>query len=142
MHSNVIIKQKVNAPIDKVWNAITDKEQLKEWYHPIPDFSTKIHSEFSFYSNTGTEENHHHHCEVLEVIPNEKLKFSLAYPEITKEKTLLKWELLKDGNDTWVTLTHKGLENLEHLGNEFSHEKFEKRWDKIVNEQLKNYVEN
>lgn len=30
MHSNVIIKQKVNAPVDKVWDAITVKDQLKE----------------------------------------------------------------------------------------------------------------
>lgn len=140
MHNNVIIQHKVNAPLEKVWEAITNKEALKEWYQDIPDFSPKMHTEFSFYSHNGSNE-HHHHCEVLEVIPHEKLKYSLTYPEITKERTLLKWELAKEGDATIVTLTHKGLENLEHLGNEFSFEKFENKWQKVLGNDLKEYVE-
>lgn len=140
MHSNVIIKQKVNAPVDKVWDAITVKDQLKEWYHNIPDFSAQVHTSFSFHSDFGSEKQHHH-GEILEVIPEQKLKYSWSYPDISKERTILKWELEKEGDHTLVTLTHKGLENLEHLGNDFSYEKFEKKWTQVVTHQLKSFVE-
>jgi uncharacterized protein YndB with AHSA1/START domain len=39
MHENVKISVKVNAPVDKVWNALTNKEQMKNWYFDIPDLN-------------------------------------------------------------------------------------------------------
>ena len=52
MHDNVVIKQRVNAPVDKVWKAITDNSLMKDWYFDIADFSTDLNSEFSFYGKT------------------------------------------------------------------------------------------
>ena len=111
---------------------------MKEWYFDIPDFVAEPHTEFAFYG--GGE--HHHHCEVLEVVPQQKLKHTWTYPEISKEKTLVLWELEPDGEGTLVTLTHKGLENFEHLGQEFQHESFENGWNEIVTKNLKKFVEN
>ena len=42
MHSNVIIKQKVNAPVDKVWDAITVKDQLKESRMSLKDIQDTV----------------------------------------------------------------------------------------------------
>jgi uncharacterized protein YndB with AHSA1/START domain len=140
MHNNVIIKQRVNATVEKVWKALTDQAQMKEWYFDIPDFETDLHTEFSFYGSDG-ETKQQHHGEILEVIPQEKLKYSWSYPEISKEKTIVKWNLQKEAETTLVILTHKGLENLEHLGEGFKKENFEKIWTKIVSEKLKNFVE-
>ena len=118
MHENVKISVKVNAPLDKVWNAITNKEQMKNWYFDVPDFEPKIGNNFSFYGGDENEE-YHHFCEIVDLIPNEKLKYSWTYPEISKEKTLVKWELKPENEGTIVTLTHKGLEAFEHLGENF-----------------------
>ena len=52
MHENVVVKQKVNAPLEKVWNAITDKNAVKEWYFDIPDFNAAENSVFSFYGGS------------------------------------------------------------------------------------------
>lgn len=141
MHNNVIVKERVNAPVEKVWNAITNKDDMKVWYFDIPDFAPVMHQEFSFYE-PGNEKKYHHYGEVLEVIPNKKLKHSWSYPDISKEKTIVKWELEEDGDGTVVTLTHKGLENLEHLGDDFATKNFEKGWTEIVNSSLKNFLEN
>lgn len=141
MHDNVIVKEKVNAPVEKVWNALTDKVQMKEWYFDIPDFAPELHTEFSFYGGSQ-DDKYHHHCEILEVAPQQKLKHTWTYPEISKEKTLVKWELEKDGDGTVVTLTHKGLENFDHLGKDFSHQSFENGWSEIVGKSLKSFVEN
>jgi uncharacterized protein YndB with AHSA1/START domain len=92
MHENVKISVKVNAPVDKVWNALTNKEQMKNWYFDIPDLNQKEGNAFNFFES-GEERKFHHHCEIAEVVPNEKLKHSWTYPDITKEKTLVKWEL-------------------------------------------------
>jgi uncharacterized protein YndB with AHSA1/START domain len=140
MHDNVVVKEKINAPVEKVWDAITNKEQMKNWYFDIPDFELGVHSEFNFYE-PGSEEKYHHHSEILEIIPNEKFKHTWSYPEFSKEKTIVRWELEPDGNATLVTLTHKGLENFEHLGKEFQKSSFEQGWNEIVKENLKNFLE-
>lgn len=140
MHDNVVVKQRVNAPVEKVWSALTDKPQMKEWYFDIPDFELGMHNEFNFYE-PGEEQKFHHHGEILEIIPQSKLKHSWSYPEFSKERTLVKWELQPDGDGTLVTLTHKGLENFDHLGQDFSHNSFEEGWKGIVGKSLKDYVE-
>ncbi len=141
MHENVKISVKVNAPLDKVWNAITNKEQMKNWYFDVPDFEPKIGNNFSFYGGDENEE-YHHFCEIVDLIPNEKLKHSWTYPEISKEKTLVKWELKSENEGTIVTLTHKGLEAFEHLGENFKIHSFRKGWEDIVGKSLKEFVEN
>ena len=141
MHEYVKISVKVNAPLDKVWNAITNKEQMKNWYFDVPDFEPKIGNNFSFYGGDENEE-YHHFCEIVDLIPNEKLKYSWTYPEISKEKTLVKWELKPENEGTIVTLTHKGLEAFEHLGENFKIHSFRKGWEDIVGKSLKEFVEN
>lgn len=140
MHDNVVIKQRVNAPIDKVWSAITDRSQMKDWYFDIPDFGTDLQTQFSFYENDG-ENKHQHHGEILEVIPKEKLKHTWSYPQISKDRTIVKWNLQDEGDKTLVILTHKGLENFEHLGEDFSKDSFDKAWTEIVSIKLKNFIE-
>lgn len=140
MHENVVVKQKVNAPAEKVWAALTDKAQMKEWYFDIPDFELGEHREFNFFE-PGCENKYHHHAEILEIIPNKKFKHTWTYPEFSKEKTIVKWKLEEDGDGTEITLTHKGLENLHHLGKDFEKESFENGWTEIVTKNLKQFVE-
>ena len=140
MHENVVVKQKINAPLEQVWNAITDKNAVKEWYFDIPDFNAAENSVFSFYGGSE-DEQYHHLCEVVENVPQKKFKHTWTYPEISKEKTIVRWELEPDGEGTVVNLTHKGLENFEHLGNDFQVESFENGWNGIIGKSLKEYVE-
>lgn len=140
MHDNVVVKQKIEAPVDQVWDAITDKAKMKEWYFDIPDFELGLHKEFNFYE-PGDACKFHHHGEILELIPNEKLKHTWSYPEFSKEKTIVRWELEPDGDGTIVTLTHKGIENFDHLGADFSHNNFEAGWNELVTKSLKEFVE-
>ncbi len=39
MNANTIIVEELyQAPLEKVWHALTDKDQMKQWYFDIPDF--------------------------------------------------------------------------------------------------------
>lgn len=138
MHENVTVQQRVSAPVDKVWNALTDKAQMKEWYFDISDFELGIHKKFNFF---WPDKKYHNHGEILVVIPNEKLKNTYSYPEYSKEKSIVKWELEKDGDETVVTVTHKGLENFAHLGKDFQKESFKNGWTEILEKKLKEFVE-
>ena len=138
MHSNVELTKEFNATVDKVWEAITNNTAMKEWYYDVPDFEAKEGYNFSFYGNS--DEKYHHFCEVLEVIPQEKLKHSWSYPELSKEKTIITWELEDKNGQTVLHLKHKGLETLEHLGVNFRKENFEKEWTEIL-QSLKDYLE-
>lgn len=141
MHENVTVSVKVDAPAEKVWNAITDKEQMKQWYFDISDFELGEHKTFNFFE-PGDAKKFHHHCEILEVIPNKKLKHSWTYPDYTHDRTIVKWELQPEDNGTLIKLTHKGLENFDHLGADFRKESYEAGWNEIVTKNLKEFVEN
>ncbi|TXF78894.1 SRPBCC family protein [Chryseobacterium sp.] len=140
MHENVVIKQKIKAPLEKVWTALTDRDQMKLWYFDIPDFELALHNQFNFYEPGGANK-YHHHGEILEVIPQRKFKHTWSYPEFSKEKSIVKWELEPEGTDTLLTLTHKGLENFSHLGKDFQKESFTNGWNAIIGESLKDFIE-
>ncbi len=140
MNSPLILEQKLKAPIEKVWKALTDKEEMKKWYFDIPDFKLELHHRFYFYE-PGEEKRFLHEGKILEFIPNKKLKHSWAYPELTLLQTMLTWELTEVEQETNLLLRHEGLENFQHLGPEFSLENFQLGWNENVKIQLRNYVE-
>ena len=43
-----VIERTLNAPVQKVWEAITDKEKMKQWYFALSDFKPEIGFEFNF----------------------------------------------------------------------------------------------
>ena len=49
-----VIERTFNAPIEKVQNAITDKDEMTQWYFDIKTFKPEVGFEFQFYA--GTEE--------------------------------------------------------------------------------------
>lgn len=140
MATPIIIKKKINAPIEKVWRALTDKNEMQSWYFDIPNFEAEVGKQFDFYE-PGEEKKYHHRIEILEIIPNEKLKHTWFYPEFSKEKTFVTWELNSDGEGTLVTLTHEDLNHFKDLGEGFSTESFTQGWNEIIGQSLKLYLE-
>jgi len=47
-HEPLIIERSYNASVEKVWQAITDKEQMKQWYFDVSDFKPEVGFEFTF----------------------------------------------------------------------------------------------
>lgn len=140
MNENVIVKQKLNASKEKVWNALTEKSEMKKWYFDIPDFELEIHKTFNFYE-PGNEKKYHHQCEILEIIPNEKLKHTWFYPELSNQKSVVSWNLEEIEDGTLVTIVHQNLVNLKDLGKDFQKESFENGWTEILGKSLKEFVE-
>jgi len=49
-----IIERTYNAPVDMVWQAITDKNKMKQWYFDLAEFKKEVGFELSF--SGGTED--------------------------------------------------------------------------------------
>src|SRR6476660_5202105 len=97
----LIVERTYNASIEKVWNAITNKDQMKEWYFDLKEFKAQKGFKFSF---TGGDEHvqYVHNCEVLEVDPPNKLSHTWTY-EKNSGYSVVTWELTKvDENKTRV----------------------------------------
>ncbi len=63
-----------NATVDKVWKAITDKDQMKQWYFDLAEFWPEAGFEFQFYGQGKEGEQYLHLCKITEVIKEKKLQ--------------------------------------------------------------------
>lgn len=133
-----VIERVVNAPVEKVWNAITDREQMKQWYFDMSEFKPEVGFEFTF--EGGAEDRIYVHlCKITEVIPNKKLKHSWRYKGYEGE-SFVTWELSAEGNGTRVKLIHEGLETFPPIA-DFAKENFVAGWTAIVGKNIKEFVE-
>lgn len=140
MKDAVIVERVLNASVPQVWNALTDKNEMKDWYFDLQAF--RAEKGFIFQFNGGPEEGpvYVHNCEVTEVIPQKKLSYSWryeGYPGIS----YVTWELEPKGNDTLLTLTHTGLDTIAAAGPDFAISNFHEGWNHLVNKSLPDYFE-
>ncbi|BAP32227.1 uncharacterized protein CHSO_3190 [Chryseobacterium sp. StRB126] len=140
MNTPITIQYKINVPAEKVWKVLTDKSEMKSWYFDIQDFELAVGKVFNFYE-PGGENKYHHQGEILEIIPNQTLKYSWYYPDFSDQKTTVTWELQSEGDGTLVMLTHEDIENFKDLGEGFSKENFTGGWNSILGQSLKEYLE-
>lgn len=129
---------KIKDSASRVWQALTDKNQMKEWYFDIPDFELRVGATFNFFE-PGGENRFHHRCQIIEIVPNRKLSHSWTHPSRSIGESLVTWTLNEDNGITEVTLQHEGIENFADAGPEFAPENFQTGWEGIVL-ILKNYM--
>src|SRR5947208_15224637 len=106
----VVIERTFNAPVAKVWNAITDAEEMRQWYFDLKEFKPEIGFEFEF--TVEHEGNRYHHlCKITEVISQKKLAYTWRYANV-EGNSLVTFELFAEGNKTRLKLTHEGIHTL------------------------------
>lgn len=137
----LIVERIYNASIQKVWKAITDRDQMKEWYFELKEFKAEKGFKFQF---TGGDENEEylHECEVIFVDPPHKLSYSWTYPEHNSGYSVVTWELFEEGEQkTRLRLSHEGLDSFPKDNPNFAVTSFTKGWNFILGDSLKKYVE-
>ncbi|SFQ37581.1 SRPBCC family protein [Parafilimonas terrae] len=137
----VTVEKLYNAPVEQVWNALTDKDEMRKWYFNVSDFKPEKGFEFSFAGQGSKGEEYVHICKVLEVIPNKKLQYSWAYKGYPGY-TVVTFELFEEGDKTHLKLTHEGLESFAENGPDFTVTSFNGGWNEIVNVMLEKYLAN
>ena len=133
-----VIERTYNAPVEKIWKAITDREQMKQWYFDIAEFKPEPGFEFQF--EGGHEDKVFLHlCKIVEMIENKKLSYSWRYDGY-EGSSLVTFELFPEGNKTRLKLTHAGLETFPDKP-DFARQNFAEGWTSIVGTSLKEFVE-
>lgn len=138
--SPFIIERTLNAPIDLVWLAITDKAQMKQWYFDLADFKAEVGFTFEFFGGPEDGIQYHHVCEITEVIPGKKLTYSWRY-EGYEGISYVTFELTPEGQATRIKLTHAGLDTFPASNPDFAKENFAQGWTDFIGKELKMYVE-
>lgn len=138
-HPPFVIERTFNAPVDIVWQAISDKGQMKQWYFDLKEFKAEPGFEFSFAGTGTTGEQYIHLCKVLEAIPGKKLAYSWTY-ENREGYSVVSFELHPEGDNTRLTLTHAGIGSFAENGPDFLDESFIKGWTELIGTLLKNFL--
>ena len=137
----IVIERTYNAPVEKVWKAITDKEEMKQWYFDLDGFKAEPGFEFQFYGEGKQGKKFLHLCKVIEVIAKKKLTYSWRYDGY-EGNSFVTFELFEEGNKTRLKLSHKGLESFPVTpDNDFAKENFTEGWTYIIGTGLKEFVE-
>lgn len=135
----------INHSADGVWEALTQPDKMKKWYFNISNFEAKKGEIFDFIitiTDEDGEQDFRHLFEILESIPNKKLKHSWEYPGLRPGTSTLTWELTQKGKATKVILKHEGIENIADENSKyFSQESYSIGWENIL-KKMKEYLEN
>ncbi len=134
----IISKVQIKEPASKIWEALTQKDKMKEWYFDIPDFELREGSVFNFYE-PGGENKFHHRCVIREIVPDKKFSHTWTYPELSKGESLVTWFLTEKNGLTEVTVQHEGTKSFADAGADFAEENYQMGWDGFMS-VLKNYV--
>jgi len=134
-----VIERTYDAPVRKVWEAISDKDQMKQWYFDIPEFKPEVGAEFQFTGGDPKGEQFLHLCKVTEVETDRKLTYSWRYDGY-EGNSFVTFELFPEGDKTRVKLTHAGLETFPPISS-FAKENFVMGWTQIIGTSLKQFVE-
>ncbi|NOT50626.1 MAG: SRPBCC domain-containing protein [Chitinophagaceae bacterium] len=134
------IERVYDAPAGKVWKAITDREQMKQWYFDIAEFKPEKGFEFQFAGQGHNGEQYLHLCKITDVVAGKKLSYSWTY-EGLEGYSVVTFELFDEGSTTRLKLTHEGLETFPKNNPDFAKESFIEGWTYIIGKSLKEFVE-
>jgi len=126
---------------EKLWNAITVKEEMKLWYFDVEEFKPEVGFEFRFWG--GTEERQYLHiCVITEVITGRKLCYTWSYDGIPGITELCFVISPVGDNVSKLKLSHAGFESFPTDNPDLDPKNFDEGWEYILGTSLKNYLEN
>ena len=137
----VVVEQIYKASKQKVWNAITIKDEMIQWYFPmIPAFKPEVGFETVF-----TVENEGrvfpHRWKVLEVELFKKISYTWRYDNYEGDGYVT-FEIFEDSDKTKLRLTCTITEDFDDSVPEFNRESCVGGWEYFINQSLKEYLEN
>jgi len=137
-HLPFSIERTFNTPVHEVWNAITQKELMKEWYFDLQESKPEVGFKFQFKGGPTPEKQYLHLCEVVEVVPEKKLKYSWRYDGF-EGNSFVTFEFFNLGETTKLRLTHEGIETFPQENLDFALTNFVQGWTYFINTSLPNF---
>ncbi|OIQ19391.1 SRPBCC domain-containing protein [Lacinutrix sp. MedPE-SW] len=131
----IIVKQEFNTTAEKVWEAITNPDLMRQWYfNNIPDFKTEVGFKTEFIVKSETRV-FPHIWEVTEVINLKKLSYSWCFNGY-EGKSISTFEISPLKDKTKLTLTASIIEKFPENIPEFKRESGVAGWNYLIKESL------
>lgn len=134
----LIIERTYNTQPEKVWEAITNADKMRQWYFDLEDFKPQVGFQFEFTAECDGV-SYLHLCEVTEVEPGRKLTYSWKYRDYLGE-SYVTWQIFPEGDKTRLVLIHRGLETFPPH-KDFTRESFTGGWNHFLGTALKEFLE-
>jgi uncharacterized protein YndB with AHSA1/START domain len=114
---SLTLKRRLNARPEKVYAAWTDPEKIARWFGPSQVIAGSVQAEIDLRSGghyrIAFDMMDGRHNQVggvyRDVVPNQKLVFSLAWHTTPERESLVTLALKPDGDGTLLTLHHEQL---------------------------------
>jgi len=134
----VVVERTFKAPVAQVWNALTDVEQMRQWYFDLKEFKPEVGFEFEFtVDHEGV--TYHHLCRITDVVPEKRIAYTWRYKGEPGD-SLVTFELFDEGKNTRLKLTHTGIDTFPKTP-AYARKNFETGWTAIIGSELKQFVE-
>ena len=99
---------RIEAPQEAIFRLLTDPEQMKRW-QPIVSFDARVGGKYRFVKDEWVATG-----EVVEYDPPRSVAYTWDWENAPiGARTVVRYELTKDGDGTLVRLTHTGLRSDE-----------------------------
>jgi uncharacterized protein YndB with AHSA1/START domain len=134
------LERSYNSPVAKVWKAITDNADMKQWYFDLPAFTPRVGYEFQFEGGADPGNPYLHKCKVVEVIPEKKISYTWRYEGYPGNSSVT-FELFEAGKKTTLRFTHEGLETFPRSNPDLARDNFVKGWTYFLDTALKAFLE-
>jgi uncharacterized protein YndB with AHSA1/START domain len=135
----LVMERQFDAPIQQVWEAITDTSIMQHWYFDISKCKAEPGFECLLYGSKD-EKSYLHLCKVTAVEPGKKLTYSWRYKDYPGE-SFVTFELFDEAGKTRLVLTHAGLDTFATDNPDFAKENFNQGWNHILGTNLRKFVE-
>lgn len=136
----IIVEQYFDLPLLQVWKAITEHEQMIQWFFSeIPAFKAEVGFRTSFDIVSGGR-NFHHLWKIIEVNAPFRIVYHWSYSDIEGAGIVI-FELFDKGDKTLLCLRNEGLDSFPSDIPEFSRKAAVGGWEYFIQDQLKNYLE-
>ena len=135
----IIVEQIYNTSIENVWKAVTEIEQMRQWYFEnIPDFRPEVGFSTKF-EIINEDRVFPHLWKITRVIPGKLLEYNWKYEGYTGEAVVI-FELFEENKFTKLKLTNIVVENFPDNIPEFKRESCERGWNYFICESLKKFL--
>lgn len=135
----IIVERTYNTPITAVWKAITNRDEMKQWYFDLKEFKPEVGFEFQF-TGGPPEKQYLHLCKITEVLPGRTLTHSWRYDGY-EGTSFVTFGLFPEGVKTRLRITHAGLETFPKDNPHFAKKNFVEGWTDLIGRSLKEYLE-
>jgi uncharacterized protein YndB with AHSA1/START domain len=137
---SLTIVRKLKAAPERVWRALTQPEELKQWFAPNDEFKIpravadlKVGGAYNIVMQSPDGEVHDVSGKYREIVPNRKLVYTWAWKSTPERESLVTIELRGAGGGTELTLRH------EQFADEEARDKHQHGWAGCLG-QLEKFV--